>query len=511
MAAPAAVGSLPAAASYPAAAMQTKTFPCPFCGRKMGVGANLLGHRVRCPHCKQVVLAPTEVSDAPAAPTLPPPVPASPPPPPADLPVFNITRKEAADSIMGEAEESDDEVFSSNPGGKVPTLKKEEWMPAAAPSPPPPAPRPVPANPFDQLEAPVPPLEPAPAPEPQMPPNPWGNFAATPVAPTPGVVAYPAPPADEPELVPTIEEADEPADDRRRDRSRKKGREKDRSPYDDATRERTKLDPAPKAAGGGLLFKIGFFLLVPYALLMTGLAVYGLFIKSGGDKTDTGHPLSTIPDNFGEFPPAERKKISKAVFPGDGDLPTELRVGLGKTLAVGQIEVEPLKVEARRLTIAGDLARGGQRETFAPTGDPALVLHLRVKNTSDDLTIYPLDPAFNRKNQPGQPHPATGLVVNGQAFWGGQVEWPFPTNRGVKRMFELAQEDDYTPLKPKESREYVVTTAANRKIVAAVEEAGGPVLWRVQVRRGLVPYRGKEVPVTAVVGVEFRPADVKGG
>ena len=136
----------------------------------MGVPGELLGKQVRCPHCKQVVLAPVTAGPAPApaavappppAPAprpvavVPPPAPAPvPPPPPApepDLPVFNIpTRKEGADSIMSEANESDDEVFGSQPGGRLAALPPLD--------PPPPAPPPAPAY--------VPPPPPQPAPEP---------------------------------------------------------------------------------------------------------------------------------------------------------------------------------------------------------------------------------------------------------------------------------------------------------------------------------------------------------
>src|SRR5262245_18239423 len=148
------------------------TFPCPFCGRRMGVPAELLGRQVRCPHCKQVVLAPVSPgpSAAPApqsvappqpvaAPPAPAPVPvpapapviqiASPPPAPApqpaapppcgppqtaavspplpqtepELPVFSFPhRKEGADSILSEPDESDDEVFGSQAGGRLRTL-----------------------------------------------------------------------------------------------------------------------------------------------------------------------------------------------------------------------------------------------------------------------------------------------------------------------------------------------------------------------------------------------------
>ncbi len=134
------------------------TFPCPFCGRRMGVPAELVGKQVRCPHCKQVVTAPVTAGTPPAAPAV---IPVDAPPPPAPSPVvvvpeppkapepelraFNIPQnKEGADSILSDANESDDEVFGSHPGGRLPTLQ-----PLDAP-PPPPASEPasVPDDPF---------------------------------------------------------------------------------------------------------------------------------------------------------------------------------------------------------------------------------------------------------------------------------------------------------------------------------------------------------------------------
>src|SRR2546429_89822 len=73
--------------------MSTHTFPCPFCGRRMGVGPELLGKAVRCPHCKQTVHAPTTNPTPPPPPPPPPPLPpppsrasGHPPPPPPPRP-----------------------------------------------------------------------------------------------------------------------------------------------------------------------------------------------------------------------------------------------------------------------------------------------------------------------------------------------------------------------------------------------------------------------------------------
>jgi hypothetical protein len=43
-----------------------------------------------------------------------------------------------------------------------------------------------------------------------------------------------------------------------------------------------------------------------------------------------------------------------------------------------------------------------------------------------------------------------------------------------------------------------------------VKESSDTLLWRVQVRRGLIEFKGKDVPVTAIIGVEFKSSDVKG-
>jgi hypothetical protein len=78
----------------------------------------------------------------------------------------------------------------------------------------------------------------------------------------------------------------------------------------------------------------------------------------------------------------------------------------------------------------------------------------------------------------------------------------------VKRSYEAAQADDDKPLGPGESRTYVVTSNSRPEVVRAVQNAKDTILWRVQVRRGLVEYRGREVPVTALIGVEFSASDV---
>ncbi|HVL14706.1 MAG TPA: hypothetical protein VM529_19190, partial [Gemmata sp.] len=262
----------------------------------------------------------------------------------------------------------------------------------------------------------------------------------------------------------------------------------------------------PKPAGRparphGYVSRGVVYALAGYALLITGVAVYGLFFRTPSLPAD--HPLSTIPDDFGEFPAANRKKVTAARFPLDGELPAGQKAALGGRIELGQIVIEPLKVEKRKLAIVRQSLEESRRVEL---GD-ALVLRLKVTNTSEDVEIYPLDPAFIRRPI-GPDAPATRVVVGRESFAGGPINWPF--GERLTREFEEQQADENTPLKPGESRDYFVPTAPNPQLVNAVRNAKDPVLWRVQVRRGMIDFRDRDVPVTAVVGVEFRASEVAG-
>jgi len=559
----------------------------------MGVPGELLGKKVRCPHCKQVVLAPAAGTAAPAAPSapaaiprtptpdpfplpvpLPPPPPPAPPTPPApvvvsapepvsppasppvavtppvippsapepstspnsEAPLFNFSKKkEGADSILSDENESEDEVFGSTPGPRLPMLRPVDshGLPATDPLPvlpmvtPPTANAPLPAtaelaNPFADLDpAPVPaqpapvaptPSRPLPAPPavpapargsgsvappipvrpvaaapPSTPLNPFADLDTTRApAPIPAKVAktpLPQPPTVEelPEdLPPTRPRAPEPTE-----KPARAGR----------------AQPAPAAGAGSL--KIALVAVIGYAVVMTALAVYGLFFKPS-EKLDPGHPLSTIPDSFGEFDPASRKKVQAFKFPVDGELPAAQRASLGGKVTIGQLEIQPVKVERRPLVLVTESVSGKQQKTRL---NPALVLTLSIKNTGD-VPIYPMDPAFSRRQVSGQEKPLTRVVVGKQSFAGGFIEWPLDPS-SYKKKIELQQEQDSTALKPGDTREYVVFTDTRAEVINAVETASDPVQWRVQVRRGVIPFRGKEIPVTAIIGVDFWGTDVK--
>lgn len=101
--------------------MNPLTFPCPHCNRRMGVRLEYAGKSVRCPHCREVVVAPV-VSTAPTTQTISQPAASFTPPP-----------RETAESILAEPEESDDSLFSVPSDRKVPILPPQEPIPSPNP------------------------------------------------------------------------------------------------------------------------------------------------------------------------------------------------------------------------------------------------------------------------------------------------------------------------------------------------------------------------------------------
>jgi hypothetical protein len=63
-------------------------------------------------------------------------------------------------------------------------------------------------------------------------------------------------------------------------------------------------------------------------------------------------------------------------------------------------------------------------------------------------------------------------------------------------------------LEPGEKMTTLVCTDPDADVKKALRDYHGPWLWRVQVRRGLVQVRDREVSATAVVGIEFTGKDV---
>jgi hypothetical protein len=248
-------------------------------------------------------------------------------------------------------------------------------------------------------------------------------------------------------------------------------------------------------------------ILVPYAVFMTVMAIF-YFIKYSSVANET--PLDQIPDLLGQFQQKQAKgspqSRSVPLPPPDQNLPGRLLTSLGKPIQVGAIEVTPLAVEYRPWTAFTKI-----RNRYEPRKVPikaTLVMHLRLRNVSPDLTFYPTDPYFDRNPKQANDKPYTLLDVGGRKYYGGLIEFVAEPGN-TERTWIAGQENDDKPLGPGEARETVLVSRPGDALFDAVQKAKEPAVWRIHVRRGLMPYHGTEIPVSAVVGVSFTAADIR--
>jgi hypothetical protein len=118
--------------------------------------------------------------------------------------------------------------------------------------------------------------------------------------------------------------------------------------------------------------------------------------------------------------------------------------------------------------------------------------------------LYPTDRYFQRRVSEKEKS-YQQVVVGNRHIYGGVLPFP-PTSELITREWVDGQDQDHKPLLPGQSRETVF--AAPPRAAVAVSESKESCVWRVQLRRGFVPFRGKDYPTTAVVGVKFDPTEV---
>ncbi len=242
-----------------------------------------------------------------------------------------------------------------------------------------------------------------------------------------------------------------------------------------------------------------------YALLATIAAIYFALFQPK-PKAD---PFESMPDVYGEYRRAtsDRQRMLWESLPGPSEaLPEHLKIPLGQTLRVHDLEITPLRVTSGEPEYfrrhRGDLVWGEPRVMRYPV----MLLYLRLRNCSPSNSFYPMDPAFTRREEPADPSaPYTRLEIGGKTFC-GPFRWP-------SKRFEYraaGQEQDYEALGPGQERDTVVLTRPGDKAVQAVRESpGDSLLWRVHLRSGRLAYRGQWVTVTSVIGVVFQRDQVE--
>jgi hypothetical protein len=247
-------------------------------------------------------------------------------------------------------------------------------------------------------------------------------------------------------------------------------------------------------------------ILIPYAIFATCVAAYFYFRMK-----QMPHPLEYLRDS-GENSPAKRgtSSVMETISP-ETNLPSRLMLALGQQFRLGDLEIQPVKVERRKLTICSENRQVRPQET----PQDALVLTLRLRNVSQDVYFTPTDPVFDRqwKLEFGSNRPYTLLDMGGARFFGGPIKY-MPRAHGQfrgddPREYVKGQEHDNQALKPGEERTSIICTdPSNREILMTLKSYQGPLVWRVQLRRGLVQVGEREVSATSVVGVVFDKKDI---
>lgn len=450
--------------------MGTVNIQCGHCGNVMAVTDDLLGRQVRCPHCEQVVQVPP-----PAAPPAPPP----PEPPPT---AFNPPVE--AESIFTSHEATDEDLFGLTPVPRVqmPPERTTEPLPPPPPAkavPPPEAPPQAPPDvPVSEATVPSSPggemvAAGAPADGPSEAPSEGGpGGPGTLVAPdTEGTAATGPAFAPEPFAAPATEAAVPDLESPALARARK--------------------------GGGGWVVPVLIVPLILYSVLATVAIVY--LISQAGSQQQR-NPLEMLPDQ-GEHPGAShlRQKIDfhrTPLLP----LPASLRVRLGHSLTVGDLKVTPQRAELRKLRY-----RTADLDKVSESRGESLLVWLELENVSRDVVFRPLDRFFTRywpKDQVESNMPFTYLEAEGppvRRFYGGPDLDPRQTIDG---------QDLDSVLRPGETMTTFVCTDPDDPVAQFLADYRGPLLYRVRLRRGLVPLRGKEVSATAIIGVEFSGGDV---
>jgi hypothetical protein len=438
--------------------MQTTNFQCGHCGNLMAVTANMLGQQVRCPTCQQVVLAP---APAPSAPSLP------------GLEALGLGSSAAVEPecIFSPPDVSDEDLFG---GPAVPPLEiPPPWTP-----------------PLEPVVAPVPParqqeetLTYLPGSEP-APPDP--GFAASPFppAPAPSEPANPFAPASESELA------------------------------TDVLAEASRHTPRPVRRGSSWVVPVLIIPLISYSAMVTALLLWQIY------KPPPPHPL----EMFRDLSDQPSTKLDKKMVIYDYkqtptyELPDKLRVSLGQSLEIGDVRVTPTKVEFGKIKIRTQGFTKVEESQY-----PTLILHLDFENISEDVVFRPLDAFFNPRLDHSKGNVLTNrtftqLVMGNTHLCGGPCKWVHPAYRS-KELIETVEgqhyEKELKPGDPPLSTFVCVDPDTQDPAYLATHPEDdilhykGPLLYRVQIRRGLVTYKGKDVPCTAVIGVEFTDRDIE--
>ena len=241
--------------------------------------------------------------------------------------------------------------------------------------------------------------------------------------------------------------------------------------------------------------------LISYAILAT-ILIAVLYARLKNQV----HPLEALPDLEGDNTGARKLAIRDRVNP-TMDLPDKLKVALGNTIRIGDLEVTPTRVEQKNIRYLYPNPNTAPNDS----SKPSLVLHLQLKNVSDNVAFKPTDPVFLKEWQERQVsgRPYTFLDMGNRRFSGGPIRWQGDRPPRKRADWSIDGHNPDRELKPGDTMTTIVCTHPDQNAPSYLGSHQGKLLWRVQLRRGLVQLRNREVSATAVIGVEFSKADIK--
>lgn len=220
--------------------------------------------------------------------------------------------------------------------------------------------------------------------------------------------------------------------------------------------------------------------LVPYALMTTAFITY-LLLTQGR----SAHPYEYLPDPATGKDKGVPRPARMQPAPGL-PLADSQKTGLGKSIKAGDLLITPKRV------------------LFTSDGDLKMIV--RAKNVSASTRFSPLNAQYFKPTKGGiEPYAylesKSGSLEKINAFD------PF----FYKNADATGEPLGDALLAPGEEVTITLTTYEKfRPHVGKIEKATGEsYTWRLQVRRGLVKYNGKDVSATTVVGVDFDRGEIE--
>jgi hypothetical protein len=226
--------------------------------------------------------------------------------------------------------------------------------------------------------------------------------------------------------------------------------------------------------------------LVPYALCTTAFIAYLLWLWPTIERLDY------LPDpNMLKKAAGEKKATSINLPAHRSELAQNRMIPLGSTVQVGFIEVTPIQVKR--------------------IGAGELELEFVAKNLSPDPMI-PIEPEFWATSG-GSFRPYTFLDCNKRdetidnkegGGYGGFLEFFDVDAAGKERARSRSELQPGT-----EEHIRLVTDLKSRKYLERIKGDDTRYVWRLQLRRGNIRYRGGDIPATCVIGVKFNESEIK--